>query len=113
LQASSKRFNLLLLPLDNRLLLLVFAVLFKELVEQHRVYGAVAHRVGFAIFVASHQIGANLFYFLGNESEVEWTRRIMPPPDGNYPGFNTQRARTPFLVSPPAKATSQWVRFSA
>jgi hypothetical protein len=64
LQASSKRFNLLLLPLDNRLLLLVFAVLFKELVEQHRVYGVVAHRVGFAIFVPSHQIRAYLFDWL-------------------------------------------------
>ena len=33
------------------------AVLFEELVEQHRVHRFVAHGVGFALLVTSHEIG--------------------------------------------------------
>src|SRR5258708_3874045 len=52
LEPYSKRFNLLFLtrdfrflPRDLRFLLFVFAMLFEELVEQHRVHSVVAHRI--------------------------------------------------------------------
>ncbi len=83
----SERLNFLLLLCDSRLevfpllrncrsLLLHRLVLFQKLVEQHRVYCVVAHAVDFAIAAASHQIGAYLFYILGNQSEADWARRF-------------------------------------
>ena len=45
LQARSKRFNLLLLPSDDRFQVLHLMMLFEELVEQHRVHRFVAHGV--------------------------------------------------------------------
>ena len=48
----------------------------QKLVEQHRVHCVVAHAINFAIASASHQIGAYLFYILGNQSEADWARRF-------------------------------------
>ena len=53
LQPGSKRFNLLLLALSGRFLLLIFAVLLQELVEQHGVH-CVAHGVRFALALADN-----------------------------------------------------------
>jgi hypothetical protein len=49
-------------------------VLFKELIEQHRVHRFVAHRVHFSIATASHQIWGYVFYVFGNEPEA--ARRV-------------------------------------
>jgi hypothetical protein len=88
LQARSKRFNLLLLVRDlclelllllsdgrfllrrSRLQVLNCAMLFKELVEQHRVDRLVAHRVNLAFGIASHEIGVHFFHFLGYEAKL-------------------------------------------
>jgi hypothetical protein len=48
----------------------------EELIEQHRVHLIVAHAARFSLFVASHQLGINLFYVLSDESEPERTRRF-------------------------------------
>ncbi len=53
-EARGKRVNLLLLPCDGRVLFLHMAVLFEELVEQHRVYLVVAHALGFSTLVTHH-----------------------------------------------------------
>ena len=64
LQIRGKRFNLLLsdgntcVAPNSCFLLHVLAVLFEELVEQHRVHCVVAHRVHVSIVTANHQIGA-------------------------------------------------------
>ena len=47
-----------------------FAVLFEELVEQHRVHRFVAHGVRLALLVAGHQIGIHLFHVLSHEAEL-------------------------------------------
>ena len=52
--------------------LLDFAVLFEELVEQHRVHLVVAHAVGFSLFVAHHQARIHLFYLFGDEPELRY-----------------------------------------
>jgi hypothetical protein len=54
----------------------VLAMLFEELVEQHRVHGSVADGAHLAVIVASHRIWTYLFYFLCNKPEPEWTRRF-------------------------------------
>jgi hypothetical protein len=46
------------------------AMLFEELVEQHRVHGFVANGVGFSLFIASRQIRVHLFHLLGHEAEL-------------------------------------------
>jgi len=46
------------------------AVLFQELVEQHRVHRFVANRVRLSFVVASHQIGIYFFHVLSNEAEL-------------------------------------------
>ena len=61
------------------LLFLDFAVLFKELVEQHRVHCVVAHAIDFAIASASHQIGAYLFYILGNQIRSRLDASVQSP----------------------------------
>jgi hypothetical protein len=67
LEAHNKRFNVLLLLgvccfllcnhtlelSDSRLLLLYFAMLFDEFVEQHRVHRFVAHGISLAVRTAS------------------------------------------------------------
>ena len=49
LQAFSKHFNLLFQARNGRLLLLIFAVLFKELIQQHRVHRFVADGVSLTL----------------------------------------------------------------
>src|SRR5690349_12340180 len=51
-------------------------VLFKELIEQHRIERVVAHRVRLAVTAASRQIGTDLLYFPSNESEAEGACRL-------------------------------------
>src|SRR5205823_5171856 len=68
LEAHSKRFNLLLLTHRIRFQFLYFAVLFEELVEQHRVHRFVAHSVRFALLVTSYEIGIHLFHFLSHQA---------------------------------------------
>ena len=46
------------------------AMLFKELVEHHRVHRVVAHGVRFSFFIAHHQIGIHLFNILGDEAKL-------------------------------------------
>jgi hypothetical protein len=43
-----------------------FAMLFEELIEQHRVHLILAHAVGLSIFVAHDEIGIHLGHFLGD-----------------------------------------------
>ena len=45
-------------------------MLFKELVEQHRVYRVVANGVNLAVLIAHHQIGTYLSHFLGDQTEL-------------------------------------------
>jgi len=45
-------------------------VLFKELIEQHRVHLVVAHGVWFSFLVRHHQSGVDLFNFLGDEAKL-------------------------------------------
>ena len=70
LQSRSKRLNLLLQALNGRALLLSRFVLFKKLVEQHRVHRFVAHCVGLSLLVTGHQIGIHLFHVLGYQPEL-------------------------------------------
>src|SRR6266487_963787 len=51
-------------------------MLFKKLIEQHRVHSIVAYRIHLAVTSARDQIGTYLCYFLGNEAEAERTRRF-------------------------------------
>ena len=51
-------------------------MLFEEFVEQHRVYLVVTHAQGFAVFGTRHQVGVYLFYFPGNQTKSEGTRRF-------------------------------------
>jgi hypothetical protein len=71
LECGSESFDLLLLPRvgrykpsDGRLLLLIFAMLFEELVEQHRVHRLVPHSIRVALLAPRHQVGTHLFHFL-------------------------------------------------
>ena len=49
------------------MVVVLFAVLFEEFVEQHYVYCVVVYGVhDFAVSTASYQIRAYLFYVLGN-----------------------------------------------
>jgi len=50
--------------------LLDLAVFFEELIEQHRVHGLIAHRVGFALFVPRNQIGIYLFHLFGDKAKL-------------------------------------------
>ena len=59
-----------ILTLRLSFLVLRFAVLFEELVEQHRVHRVVAHGVDLAVVIAHHQIGIHLGYFLGDQAEL-------------------------------------------
>src|SRR4029077_5563409 len=45
-------------------------MLFKELIEQHRVHCVVAHSIGFALCVANHQSGVDPFDFLSHEAKL-------------------------------------------
>jgi len=68
--------HFLLLLCDDRSLVLHCAMLFKELIEQHRVYCFIGHRVGLAALVANHQIWVHFFNFLGNETELRSALRV-------------------------------------
>src|SRR5262249_42530331 len=73
-----------LLQLGNRgSLLLHCLVLFEELVvlleklvEQHGVHCLVAHRIGFALLVTSHEARIHLFHVLGHEAELRSASRV-------------------------------------
>ncbi len=54
LQPNGQRFDLLLLLLHCGLKGLYLAMLFQELVEQHRVHRVVAHGAGLPIFVMNY-----------------------------------------------------------
>jgi hypothetical protein len=60
-------------PSDGRLLLLIFAMLFEELVEQHRVHRFITHTVRLSLLVADHQIGVHLFDLLAYEAELQYS----------------------------------------
>jgi len=45
-----------------------FAMLFEELIEQHRVHLIVAHAVGLSIFVAHDEIRIHPGHFLGDKA---------------------------------------------
>src|SRR5205085_2932681 len=53
-----------------RLLFLHLAVLFEELIEQHRVHLVVTHAVGFSLFVAYHQIRIDRLHLLGHQPKL-------------------------------------------
>ena len=84
----SKRFNLLLLLRDSCFQVLAalaarlslaaphFAVLFEELVEQHRVHRFVAHGVDLAVLIAHHQIRIYLCHFLGDQTKLRRARVV-------------------------------------
>ena len=55
---------------DVGLLFLDFFVLFKELVEQHRVDRIVAHLCNLAVLVAHHQIGIYLGHVFRNQTKL-------------------------------------------
>ena len=57
-------------------LLFDFAVLFEELVEQHRVHRFVADSVDLAAFIADHQVRINLGDFLGDQTKFRPVRLI-------------------------------------
>src|SRR5262249_35376585 len=46
------------------------AVLFQELIKQHRVHRLVAHGVGFALIIASYQSRVYLFHVLSHQPEL-------------------------------------------
>src|SRR5438552_17527021 len=48
----------------------------EELIEQHRVYRLVAHGVGLAVGIASHQIGVHLFHLLSDEAKLRDALRV-------------------------------------
>ena len=52
------------------LLFLVLAVLFKELVKQHRVHSVIAHRVRFSFLVGQHEPWIHLCDFLGDQTKL-------------------------------------------
>ena len=55
----------------------------------------------------------NIIYALLASVALAWfafsstARALNPPPDGGYPGFNTQKGRKPSLASPLASGTQQ------
>lgn len=53
LQARRERLNLFLQPRNGSSLFVYCLVLFKKLVQQYRIHGFVAYRVGLAIVIAS------------------------------------------------------------
>jgi hypothetical protein len=55
---------------ELRLQFLHLTMFFEELVQQHRVHRFVAHGVGFALFVASHESGVHLFHLFSHEAEL-------------------------------------------
>src|SRR2546423_15130012 len=60
-------------------------MLFEKLVEQHRVHRFVAHRVGLALFVASHQGWIDLFHVLSHKTELReaFGIKIVLVPEGH------------------------------
>jgi hypothetical protein len=73
LEASSERFDLLLLLSDNRFQVLHLVMFFEELIEQHRVHCVVAHGVDVAVLIARHQARVHLGHFLRDQTKL---RRI-------------------------------------
>jgi hypothetical protein len=55
---------------DCRFPLLIFAVLFEKLIEQHRVHRFITHGVDPAILITHDEIGIHLGYFLSNQAEL-------------------------------------------
>src|SRR5205823_8638539 len=51
-------------------------VVFEELVQQHCVYGVVAHSVRYACSIASYDGVVDLFHFLGHEAKLRKTLGI-------------------------------------
>ena len=72
LKTRCQGFDFLLLFRELRFQFLDFAVLFEELVEQHRVDLLVAHRVNLAFLVAHYQVGVHLGYFFGDQTKLRW-----------------------------------------
>ena len=87
LQACSKRINLLLLRVN-------LATCFEELVEQHRVYGFIAHGIRLALLVASHQSGIYLFHVLGHEPELRDAIRVKLVLVASSPDLSRKTAKT-------------------
>src|SRR5438034_6927746 len=61
---------------DGRFLFLVLAMLFEELIEQHRVHSFIADCVRLALFVTSHQIRVYLFHLLGDQAKLRNPIRV-------------------------------------
>ena len=47
-------------------------MLFKKLVEQHRVHLVIAHAVGLSFLVADYKVRIHLLYILSHESELRF-----------------------------------------
>src|SRR5262249_47736004 len=73
-------------PRNRRFLLLVFAMLFEEFVQEHRVHRFVANAVHFSLSIAKHEIRVYLCYVLGYEAELRSAIRInlLFVPEGNW-----------------------------
>ena len=67
---------MLLLARDHLLLVVYFAMCFKEVIKQHRVHRVVTHGLEFAVAIASHQIRSHLFHFLGHKAKLRDTLGI-------------------------------------
>ena len=65
-----KRFDLLLLSINIRLLFLVFAMFFEKLIEQHRVHSFVANRIWFSFFIGQYQGRIHLCDFFGDQAKT-------------------------------------------
>jgi hypothetical protein len=66
--------KVLLLPRDGRFQLLHLAVLFEELVKQHRVHRLITHGDNHPLVIASHEIGVDLFHLLGHQANEDARR---------------------------------------
>jgi hypothetical protein len=69
-EACSESFNFLLLLRDG----LHLAVLFEELVKQHRVHRLITHGDNHPLVIASHEIGVDLFHLLGHQANEDARR---------------------------------------
>jgi hypothetical protein len=76
LQISKGSLEILILLDNHRFQFLNFAVLFEELIEQHRVYLIVAYAVGFAFLITKHQVRVDLFHVLGHKAKLGLSIRI-------------------------------------
>jgi len=68
LQTRNKRFDLLLLARNGRFQSFDLVMLFQEFIQQHCVYGVVAHGLKFSVPPAFYEVRSRLLNFFGDAS---------------------------------------------